>query len=106
MPRNIWITRAVKDRDLAGVHVFGKVRVIYDGPHLVAPHDIKRQEDLISREVIPEARPDDLILTAGPMIMMCVLVTAFVREFGGAKFLVYERISNGYVIKYTGYCST
>lgn len=93
--RTVWVVREIRKFDISNAVEFGQLSVIY--PPTVSPLDMAAQLSIIESTVMPAARSGDLILMAGPSIMLSALVTAFARQFQRVNVLAFDSRSKRYI---------
>lgn len=93
----VWITRET-EYDLSGLAEFGRGSIIF--PRDLSPLNIARQQEIVRTEVFPAASPRDFILTVGPSMMMCILVSMWMHRFGSVRLLAWNRHTCKYLEKY------
>lgn len=98
MSRSIWVPSLGRGEDISAAKEHGTLKdPIFD--HNFSPYDMRAQFDMLSKEVLPYAREDDLVLVAGPAVMVATVSSLFMREFGRVNFLLWNRHRKSYVEK-------
>jgi hypothetical protein len=93
--RKVWITRPLEDLNLEVISKHGYICYAF-GKDMIPLHT-RSQQTTVVRYVLDLASPDDLILIAGPSIMLTVLVYEFTMKFHRVNALMYRRPGIYYV---------
>lgn len=93
--RTVWVARSVDNLDISQAAGHGVLNVIFGNG--ISPLDVPAQLRIIEDVVMPVYSSKDMILLAGPDMMLVVLTTMVVNKFGRANFLVFNRQTQSYV---------
>lgn len=92
--RTVWMVRVV-DKDTSAAAAHGVLKTCF--PRSVSAMNVQEQIRIIEATVLPNAKPEDLILLAGPSMMQGTLITIFARVFDRVHMLMFDSKQERYV---------
>ena len=97
-PPTVWIGRELEGMDVQSAEEWGTIR--YAFPTDISPRDIKRTQELLLKEIVPEMHADDLVVFVGHYVHTYMLSTAMLQLFGRVNFLLFSRLNQKYEKKW------
>lgn len=94
----VWLPKkSTKAQDLSSVEKYGRiVEVFKKSPN---PLDVDGNSKVVQDEVMPLTFKDDLVLSAGPTVLILVVVTQFLKRYGECRLLVWKHSRSEFVVR-------